>query len=189
MRIWVVLSFMTLVVGCSTTAQRGTQASDVLALMEGPLFLNSEDHGKRVDRFVNNKDNFSEQDKINYLLSCVRDSKAIFIRNGQQHNGFLAAQWLRWKMQHPQYRKNPIQTARRFVDEVCLRSNKTGIPYFVILQGSQRKALQEVMNHELTALEGAIRDKLLKANVPAEMKPVDKQQEETKIPLILPAAK
>ena len=148
----------------------------------------AEDQNARIEAFLKDKVSITEQDKILYLLAAVRFSGADFIRNGDHFRGDKAAGWLRWKMMHRQYRSNPIVTGRDFVDRVCFQSNKTGVPYEVILSDGRRERLTHVMNDELLSLENAIHQKAMKnAMSSRESIPLGKAQDTVSVPVLLPA--
>lgn len=161
--------FLLLVTGCASAASARQDAVPDPGSQTTALNATIEDHAlsldgavvqqRRIAAFLQTKTSFSELDKIYYLLSSIRDSKATFVRNGDQFSGDKASSWLRWKIRHRQYKSNPITTARDFVERVCLQSNKTGVPYEVILTDGRRKRLKEVMSDELIKLEAAIREK------------------------------
>ncbi|MBN1688517.1 MAG: DUF5329 family protein [Candidatus Omnitrophica bacterium] len=109
-----------------------------------------------MDQFLKRHTRFTEQDKIDYLLSSTRISGAKFVRNGNQYDGSSAAKFLRWKMLHKQYRNSPIRTADDFVNRVAVRSNKTGRPYEIILPDGRREKTVDVFRSELEALEKAL---------------------------------
>jgi hypothetical protein len=94
----------------------------------------------------------TELNKISYLLDLIRSSKKEFIRNNDRYTGVKAAAWLRWKMMHPQYKKEPILTARDFVERVADHSRATGRDYEVITVSGRRR-LQDILRNELHMLE------------------------------------
>lgn len=174
MRFPLAVFFLLVATGCASSAsarQDDVPRDNPQEATRTALHATIEDHAlsldgsavqeKRIADFLKTKNTFSELDKIYYLLSAIRDSKATFVRNGDQFTGDKASSWLRWKIRHRQYKSNPIVTGRDFVDRVCLQSNKTGVPYEVILADGRRKRLKEVMNDELIKLEAAIREKVV----------------------------
>lgn len=68
------------------------------------------------------------------VLTYVRTSNAVFIRNGIEYNGRDAVKWLIWKARLPRYRRK-IKSAKDFIDKICVRSEKTGILYTVRVNG------------------------------------------------------
>lgn len=110
----------------------------------------------RLSEFVKLHPDCSERDKIKFLLDTIADSNLSFIRNGETYTGPLAYKWLKWKMHHPQYRSDPIDTAEAFVTRVAVRSEKTGDPYQVKFADGHYEKLVVILRHELTALEAAL---------------------------------
>lgn len=162
MRFTLLFISLTLLAGCSTLdkAKPMDQTVSVAShYAETPLYLESSDRRELlIEDFLEDRTSFTEQDKINYLLGAIRQSKAVFIRNGDHFDGLKASQWLRWKMRHKQYNDDPIVTAEDFVNRVAIRSERSGFPYEIISETGGRERLQRVLTHELLALEDAIRE-------------------------------
>jgi len=174
--------------GCSSTnAPNRLSPNEISNLLseETPIYLSQDESRSQLRDFVDGRQSFFERDKIHYLLSRIRESKVHFVRNGIEYNGFIAVQWLRWKTMHHQFRHEPIDTARKFVDRVCQGSIETGIPYEIILADGRRAPLRMVLSHELNLLEAAIREKTVPLNQTTELEPAPKPQRQiTEIPLM-----
>lgn len=194
MRAAILLLCLPLAAGCSSLTKgnvEGPSQADRLATLatEIPLYLDSaEVRTAALEDFMKDRTAFSEIDKINYLLSAISRSQAVFIRNGQHFGGSNASGWLRWKMRHPQYKNDPIVTARDFVDRVAIRSERTGFPYEVIPSGGERRALRDVLSHELSALEDSIRQSSLMNALSEEGKSLEGAQQKIPAPIMIPTA-
>lgn len=92
----------------------------------------------------------AEQDKIDALLSLVRGSDAVFIRNGTEHTGPAAAAHLKSKLW---WAGNRVQTARDFIDGVASRSEESGLPYEIAPKTGAREPLRAWLLRALEALE------------------------------------
>ncbi|MBI4550581.1 MAG: DUF5329 family protein [Candidatus Omnitrophica bacterium] len=143
--------------------------------MSQRLYLtHSQIQHERLSIFMHEHADVSEENKIQYLLSCVDGSDYKFIRNGSRYSGSQAMQWLRWKRTHPQYRNAPILTANDFVNRVADGSKASGRPYEVILPDGRRENLKCMLDNELLSLEAALQvrslEKSLSENSPAKEK-------------------
>jgi len=155
---------------------------------EIPLYLDSgAARAAALQNFLKDRTAISEMDKINYLLAAMNRSPANFIRNGEHFDGAKASGWLRWKMRHPQYKNNPILTAKDFVSRVSFRSEKTGFPYEVISAEGNRHLLRDVLSHELIVLENAISDNSFPAVLSEKGQSFQNTQQGLPAPMILPA--
>ena len=161
MKAWVLsLTFILLIASTASADQDSLSGFDLIHQTENyykPLFLdNIANQEKRIEEFIQNHTRYSEVEKIHYLLSSTKNSSCVFVRNGLQYNGDAAVRFLRWKMLHRQRNRKPVKTARDFVRKVAMRSNKTGIPYEIILPDGRRKKAKDVFLSELEFLERAI---------------------------------
>ena len=174
--------------GCGSLHKQDTAVNSLPeALLETPLLLERHEvHQERLKQFVETSRSFTETDKINYLLAAIRSSGITFVRNGDHYNGDVASRWLRWKMMHPQYRDKPIVTARDFVDRVCLRSERSGRPYEVILSDGVRDRLRKVLNYELLALDHALREASLMNALSGDGSSFQTQQGSVPTALLIP---
>ena len=107
-----------------------------------------------IDAYLKNHDLITEEDEIDYLFYRIRTSQRRFIRNGEEHDGGSAAQFLRWKIErHKQKFDDPIKTDEDFVLKILEGSKTTGKPYEVIMPDGTKHNLQFVMVNELNYLE------------------------------------
>jgi len=196
MRLPIILGVVFLAAGCTTVPYKELKTDVDVCFLQEPHFLSRlEAQQARLNQFIETNHLFTEKIKIQYLLSAVRSSEGTFIRNGTRYNGVMAAEWLKWKMHHPQYRDHPIDTARDFVDKVSKGSNSSGIPYQTLLPDGSLVRTQVLLSHELDALEKAIRAKMLLSVIPqpsAELETGHKAiQAQDGIPVaaLLPAAR
>ena len=67
-----------------------------------------------------------EQEKIDWLLSEIERSDAVFIRNGAEYDGRKAASHLRTKLF---WAGKQVQTHQDFILGVCAHSEASGKPY------------------------------------------------------------
>jgi hypothetical protein len=74
----------------------------------------------------------TERDKIDRLISAIRESGLVFIRNGSEHSADDAADHLEKKRAQAGDR---VATARDFIEHVAARSSLTGEPYLVRASG------------------------------------------------------
>jgi hypothetical protein len=92
----------------------------------------------------------AEQAKIDRLLQRVRDSDAVFLRNGKEYGGKQAAAHLQTKLLLAGSR---VQTARDFVRSVATRSERSGEPYRIRLSAGGSFALRDWLLERLVELE------------------------------------
>src|SRR5207247_11386988 len=76
-----------------------------------------------------------EQNKVDWLLTEVANSKATFIRNGKEYEAARAVEHLKFKLLFAGRR---VQTARQFIVGVASRSRETGKPYEIRLAEADR---------------------------------------------------
>ena len=156
MRSLVAILCLISVAGCSSASKPGMSGNDPLSIPEISLFQTAESRAAYVEDYLKSRQTITEQDKISYLLNVVRDSGLVYYRNGAKHPGNTASLWFRWKMNHRQFRNDPIVTADDFVHRVCGHSNKTGEPYLVQMAGGRWESLEAVLARELKFLAQAI---------------------------------
>lgn len=159
--------------GCSTV--RNEKLGDGLDWDGKRLYLAQiAAQSERLNGFMQEHSEVTEESKIQYLLACVDHSNYGFIRNGGKFSGSQAMQWLRWKRTHPQYRNAPILTANDFVNRVADGSKATGRPYEVVLPDGRRENLKSMLGNELLSLEAALQvrslHQALSENSPAQEK-------------------
>jgi Family of unknown function (DUF5329) len=75
----------------------------------------------------------AEQDKIDWLIAQIRDSDAVFLRNGSEYDGAKAASHIKSKLWFAGKR---VQTARDFILGCASHSEETGKPYEIRPKGS-----------------------------------------------------
>lgn len=80
-----------------------------------------------------------EQAKIDWLLSEVGNSVAVFIRNGKEYDGAQAVSHLKMKLFFAGRR---VQTVRQFIVGVASRSEASGKPYEIRLPDGKQGPLQ-----------------------------------------------
>jgi Family of unknown function (DUF5329) len=80
----------------------------------------------------------AEQAKIDWLLAEIRNSKATFIRNGNEYDASKAVSHLKTKLFFAGRR---VQTVRQFIVGVASHSEETGKPYEI----RERDGKQEPM--------------------------------------------
>lgn len=68
------------------------------------------------------------QREIDYLISEVEHSRAVFVRNGSEHAPADAASHLRMKLRRAGDR---VHTAEEFIEGVASKSSLTGRPYLM----------------------------------------------------------
>ena len=68
----------------------------------------------------------SEDQKINLLYQEIRNTRAVFIRNGVEYDAETAVSHLKRKRD---YAGDRIKTARHFIEYLATKSSVTGIPY------------------------------------------------------------
>ncbi len=91
-----------------------------------------------------------EQTKIDYLVGEVRNSPAIFLRNGREYPADRAASHLARKLKFAGKR---VQTARDFVLGIASRSEETGTPYEIRWPDGKRRPLSEWLFERLEFYE------------------------------------
>ncbi len=109
---YITLALMCLsLIGCRTTQQYLFSEINPNAMVNSSLMLESvEEHEAMIREFMVHHPNGTEQEKIQFLLSALKNSKLKFRRNGSGYDGNACAKWLAWKMKHPQFRDDPILT-------------------------------------------------------------------------------
>ena len=91
-----------------------------------------------------------ERGKIDYLIARVRESKMMFVRNGEMHAGSKAATHLMHKYQK---RIDQVKTVQQFIDEVGSSSSMTGEPYYVKSGDGTAYRVRDVFLNELRVLD------------------------------------
>lgn len=81
-----------------------------------------------------------EQKRIDWLLSEIERSEAVFLRNGAEHDGRKATAHLKTKLFWAGKR---VQTARHVILGVCSRSEESGKPYEIRLKGGTTQPLEK----------------------------------------------
>lgn len=91
-----------------------------------------------------------EQNKVDWLLTEVANSKATFIRNGKEYEAARAVEHLKFKLLFAGRR---VQTARQFIVGVASRSRETGKPYEIRLADGRQMPLEEWLLERLVVYE------------------------------------
>ncbi|HSB64650.1 MAG TPA: DUF5329 family protein [Thermoanaerobaculia bacterium] len=92
----------------------------------------------------------AEQEKIDWLLSEIERSDAVFLRNGAEYDGHKAASHLKTKLF---WGGKQVQTARDFIVGVCSRSEASGKPYEIRLKSGPTRPLEKWLLERLEAFE------------------------------------
>ena len=92
----------------------------------------------------------AEQAAIDWLISQVKDSKAVFLRNGVEYNGEKAAAHLKSKLFFAGKR---VQTARQFIVGVASRSETSGKPYEIREKDGVQQPLEKWLLEKLATFE------------------------------------
>ncbi|MFN2385846.1 MAG: DUF5329 family protein [Thermoanaerobaculia bacterium] len=90
----------------------------------------------------------SEQAKIDALLSQMKGSDAVFVRNGKEYTGRKAASHLKRKLA---FAGSRVRTARDFIAGIATRSEETGEPYRVRFRTGEVRPLSEWLEERLAA--------------------------------------
>lgn len=82
-----------------------------------------------------------EEKRINYLLSEIKSSGAVFIRNGDRHPSLKAYNHLKSKLERAQNSwfapDKEEWTAEMFIEEIASKSSWSGRPYQIELPGKK----------------------------------------------------
>jgi len=97
----------------------------------------------------------SEKTKIQYLLTRLRKSDYVFIRNGTKYPAMRAAKHLRRKYLFVKMRFKRLKTAREFIDYVAAQSSISGEPYFIKTPENKQYFLRDILHNELNFLEAS----------------------------------
>ena len=92
----------------------------------------------------------AEQAAIDWLISQVKVSEAVFIRNGVEYNGEKAAAHLKSKLFFAGKR---VQTARQFIVGVASRSETSGKPYEIRDKDGVQQPLEKWLLEKLATFE------------------------------------
>lgn len=77
------------------------------------------------------------QEEIDYLITAVKTSDCVFVRNGSRHDPAEAARHITKKYN---YLKNRITTAEDFIKGAATGSSLSGKPYLMICDGVEMKS-------------------------------------------------
>jgi hypothetical protein len=91
-----------------------------------------------------------EQTKIEWLLAEIGNSKATFIRNGQEYDASKAVSHLKTKLFFAGRR---VQTVRQFIVGVASHSEETGKPYEIRLPDGRQAPMQLWLMERLLVYE------------------------------------
>jgi hypothetical protein len=91
-----------------------------------------------------------EQEKIDWLLTEMKNADAIFIRNGKEYNGEKAASHVKSKLWFAGKR---VQTVREFIVGVASYSEETGKPYEICFKDGTQGPLEKWLLERLAVYE------------------------------------
>ena len=91
-----------------------------------------------------------EQQKIDWLLAEIKNSHAVFIRNGKEYYGEKAAAHVKSKLWWAGKR---VQTVREFIVEVASHSEETGKPYEICFKDGTQAPLEKWLLERLAVYE------------------------------------
>ena len=91
-----------------------------------------------------------EQAKIDWLLEEVRNSKAVFIRNGKEYDATKAVSHLKGKLL---FAGSRVQTAKQFIVGLASNSSESGKPYEIRLSDGKQLKLGEWLLDRLAVRE------------------------------------
>jgi len=95
-----------------------------------------------------------EQEKIDWLISEMKNADAIFIRNGKEYNGEKAASHVKSKLWFAGKR---VQTVREFIVGVASFSEETGKPYEICFKNGTQGPLEKWLLERLAVYEKGLR--------------------------------
>ncbi|MDP3920472.1 MAG: DUF5329 family protein [Candidatus Omnitrophota bacterium] len=156
MRLGLIILVTLATTGCANAPSKGHYESETSIHSAKHEYLD-EHHQARAEDFLRRHADYTERNKINYLLDVVKNSELTFIRNGMEYDSAAASRWLLWKSAHRQYREDPITTAEDFVNRVTMGSNATGIPYEIVFPDGTHERVWRLLAHELSALESVLK--------------------------------
>jgi uncharacterized protein DUF5329 len=91
-----------------------------------------------------------EQARIDWLLTEVGNSRAVFIRNGKEYDASKAVSHLKTKLLFAGKR---VQTARQFIVGIASHSEETGKPYEIRLPDGNQEKLEAWLLERLAVFE------------------------------------
>jgi uncharacterized protein DUF5329 len=91
-----------------------------------------------------------EQVKIDWLLAEIKNSDAVFIRNGKEYDGEKAAAHVKSKLWWAGKR---VQTVREFIVGVASHSEETGKPYEIRTKSGSQGPLEKWLLERLAVYE------------------------------------
>jgi len=95
-----------------------------------------------------------EQEKIDWLLAEMKNTDAIFIRNGKEYSGDRAASHVKSKLWFAGKR---VQTVREFIVGVASFSEETGRPYEICRKDGTQEPLEKWLLERLAVYEKGLR--------------------------------
>lgn len=159
MRLWFLgLCACLLLAGCRSVPK--AESFDILPQSQVDFLDTPENRDLRVEQFIQNYPDYTEQNKIHYLLYAIQDSPYSFYRNGSEYKSSEAMRWLRWKIQKGYY-DAPLDTAWNFIHYVANGSRASGRKYRVIFPDKTYANLDDVLSNELKWLEDQLNDDAL----------------------------
>ncbi len=104
------------------------------------------------------KQRYTEDQKIEKLISAVSILEGKFIRNGEEHNAHEAADHLRLKLSNAKkslFSSGKNWTAEQFIDQLATKSSLSGIPYEIKLKSGKKIPSSDWLKEELKKLNSA----------------------------------
>jgi hypothetical protein len=92
----------------------------------------------------------AEQTRIEFLIGEVKNSPAVFIRNGREYGAERAAAHLERKLRFAGKR---VQTVRQFIVGIASRSEESGKPYELRWPDGRRQPLSQWLLERLERYE------------------------------------
>ncbi|MEP6767518.1 MAG: DUF5329 family protein [Acidobacteriota bacterium] len=92
----------------------------------------------------------AEQKRIDWLIEEVRNSRGVFIRNGEEYPAAKAVSHLKFKLLMAGKR---VQTVRDFIEGVASHSQETGKPYQIRLPDRPARPMKDWLNERLAEFE------------------------------------
>jgi len=95
-----------------------------------------------------------EQQKIDWLITEMKNSDAVFIRNGKEYTGERAASHVKSKLWFAGKR---VQTALEFIVGVASQSEESGKPYEICTKNGVQRPLGDWLVERLAVYEKGLK--------------------------------
>ena len=95
-----------------------------------------------------------EQQKIDWLITEMKNSDAVFIRNGKEYTGERAASHVKSKLWFAGKR---VQTALEFIVGVASQSEESGKPYEICTKNGVQRPLEDWLVERLAVYEKGLK--------------------------------